>query len=248
MKNQTGLLPWVLGGLSVAAVAVVITVASAGKTAAPSLSPEGAASAQAAAPNSPSLPAAASAAAVATEPAVATVAAEPAVATVAAAPAVVPTSVSDPDTVPPPAAQAQEPAVQSGQIWQCVTNGVKTFSNNPCGDKSSLLEVRSINTMNPTPVVRYARTNAPPQQYSPAYADQNSYSDQDDYGEQGADTAANSYTVVQGVAFLPRRRPDHPHHRPPFHHNPGDNTGHHPGHDSGDNPGRNPGHNPPRRN
>jgi hypothetical protein len=238
MKNQTGLLPWVLGGLSVAAVAVVITVASAGKTAAPSLSPEGAASAQAAAPNSPSLPAASSAATVATEPAVATV---------AAAPAVVPTSVPDPETVPPPAAQAQEPAVQSGQIWQCVTNGVKTFSNNPCGEKSSLLEVRAINTMNPTPVARYARTYAP-QQYSPAYADQNTYSDEDAYGEQGADTAANSYTVVQGVAFLPRRRPDHPHHRPPFHHNPGDNPGHHPGHDSGDNPGRNPGHNPPRRN
>jgi len=238
MKNQTGLLPWVLGGLSVAAVAVVITVASAGKTAAPSLSPEGAASAQAAAPNSPSLPAAASAATVATEPAVATV---------AAAPTVVPTSVPDPETVPPPTAQAQEPAVQSGQIWQCVTNGVKTFSNNPCGEKSSLIEVRAINTMNPTPVARYARTYAP-QQYSPAYADQNTNSDEDAYGEQGADTAANSYTVVQGVAFLPRRRPDHPHHRPPFHHNPGDKPGHHPDHDSGDNPGRNPGHNPPRRN
>jgi hypothetical protein len=147
---------------------------------------------------------------------------------------VLPASVSDPDTVPPPAAQAQEPAVQSGQIWQCVTNGVKTFSNNPCGDKSSLLEVRSINTMNPTPVARYARTYAP-QTNSPAFADQNSYSDQnsssdqDDYGEQGADTAANSYAVVQGVAFLPRRRPDHPHHRPPFHHNPGNNSGHNPG-------------------
>jgi len=166
---------------------------------------------------------------------------------VGAAPAVVPTSVPDPETVPPPAAQAQEPAVQSGQIWQCVTNGVKTFSNNPCGEKSSLLEVRAINTMNPTPVARYARTYAP-QPYSPAYADQNTDSDQDDYGEQGAGTAVNSYTVVQGVAFLPRRRPDHPHHRPPFHHNPGDNPGHHPGHDSGDNPGRNPGHNPPRRN
>ncbi len=232
MKNQSGLLPWVLGGLSVAAVAVVITVASAGKTAAPGLSPEGAASAQAAAPNSPSLPAAASAATVATEPAVATV---------AAAPAVVPASLQDPETVPPPTATAQttaEPEVQSGQIWQCVTNGVKTFSNNPCGEKSTLLEVRTINTMNPTPVARYARTYAP-QTYSPAYADQNSYSDQDDYGEQGADTAANSYAVVQGVAFLPRRRPDHPHHRPPFHHNPGDNPGHNPGH----NPGA-----PPRRN
>jgi len=248
MKNQTGLLPWVLGGLSVAAVAVVITVASAGKTAPPSLSPGAASTQVTSAPDSPSLPAPATAATSASVATVPTETTETAV--VAAAPTLVPASVPDPETAPLPAALAQataEPPVQNGQIWQCVTNGVKTFSNNPCGEKSSLLEVRAINTMNPTPVARYARTYAP-QPYSPAYADQNTDSDQDDYGEQGAGTAANSYTVVQGVAFLPRRRPDHPHHRPPFHHNPGDNPGHHPGHDSGDNPGRNPGHNPPRRN
>jgi hypothetical protein len=230
MNNQHGLLPWILGGLSVATVAVVITVASAGKTVAPGLSPVGSTTAQVtSAPDSPSFPAPA---------AEATAAAEPAV-----APA--PASVPDPEAAPTPTAQTQpsvDPAVQSGQIWECVTNGVKTFSNNPCGEKSSLLEVRAINTMNPTPVVRYARTNAPEPRYSPGYADQNTDSDQEVYGEQGAETAVNSYTVVQGLAFLPRRRPDRPHHRPPFHHNLGDNPGDNPGHHPGHNPG------PPRRN
>jgi hypothetical protein len=206
MKNQADLLPWILGGLSVATVAVVITVASAGKTA-PSQRPAGAATAQVtSAPDSVSLSAPAAA--------VATVAAVPAV-PVAAVPAVM-------ETAPPPAAQAAaEPALQTGQIWECMTNGVRTFSNNPCGEKSTLLEVRAINTMNPTPVVRYARANGPEPRYSPGYADQNNYSDQEVYSEQGpAETGVNSYAVVQGFAFLPRKRPEHPH-RPPPHHSTG---------------------------
>jgi hypothetical protein len=106
-----------------------------------------------------------------------------------------------------------------------MTNGVKTFSNNPCGEKSTLLEVRAINTMNPTPVVRNARAYAPEPRYSPGYADQSNYSDQDVYSEQGpAETGVNSYAIVQGIAFLPRKRPERPH-RPPLHHDPGPNPG-----------------------
>jgi hypothetical protein len=196
MNNQRDLLPWILGGLSVATVAAVITVASAGKTA-PSLRPTGTATAQAtSARDSVSLPA----------PAIVATAA-----TVAAVPAVT-------ETAPPPAAPqaAAEPALQTGQIWECETNGVKTFSNNPCGEKSTLLEVRAINTMNPTPVVRYARANGPEPRYTPGYADQNNYSDEEVYSEQGpAETGVNSYAVVQGFAFLPRKRPEHPHRPPP---------------------------------
>jgi hypothetical protein len=194
MKNQTGLLPWILGGLSVATVAVVITVASAGKTVSPSLPAAAAGTQAASARDSVSLPAPAT---------VATEAAVPAMAQTAA----------------PPPAQAQakaEPALQTGQIWACETNGVKTFSNNPCGEKSTLLEVRAINTMNPTPVVRYARANGPEPRYTPGYADQNNYSDEEVYSEQGpAETGVNSYAVVQGFAFLPRKRPEHPHRPPP---------------------------------
>jgi hypothetical protein len=209
MNNRRNLLPWILGGLSVAAVAVVITVAFAGKTA-PGMRPAGAATAQETSTDSVSLPAPAAVA----EAAMPAVAAVPAVAE-AAVPAVA-------ETAPPPAVQAQaaaEPALQTGQIWECMTNGVKTFSNNPCGEKSTLLVVRAINTMNPTPVVRYARANGPEPRYSPGYADQNNYSDQEVYGEQGpAETGANSYAIVPGFAFVPRKRPEHPH-RPPPHHN-----------------------------
>jgi hypothetical protein len=229
MNNQRNLLSWILGGLSVAAVAVVITVASTGKPVAPG-SPAGAAAAHVTSAPDSQLPAPATAAPLATEP------------TVAATPTVVPASLPDPETALAPEVQAQaaaEPGVQSGQIWQCVTNGVKTFSNNPCGEKSSLLEVRAINTMNPTPVVRYARASGPEPRYTPAYAEQDAYADQEVYSEPGAETGVNSYTVVQGFAFLPRRGPQHPHHRPPFHHNPGDNPGHHPGHNPGPMPRRN---------
>jgi hypothetical protein len=210
MNNQRDLLPWILGGLAVATAAVVITVASAGKTA-PSLRPGGAATAQVTpAPDSVSLP---------------VPAAEAAMPAVAAMPALA-------EAAPLPAAQPQataEPELQTGQIWECMTNGVKTFSNNPCGEKSTLLEVRAINTMNPTPVLRYARANGPEPRYLPQDADQNNYPDQEVYGEHGpGETGGNSYTIVQGLAFLPRKGPEHPH-RPPFHHDPGHNPGHNPG-------------------
>jgi hypothetical protein len=209
MNKQRELLPWIVGALSVATVAVVVAVASSGKTITPGLHPAGAAVAQLT--STPDLPSMTAPAPVAAVPAMAGLP--------------LPASRPEPEAAPPPAVQGQataEPVPQTGQIWECMTNGVKTFSNNPCGEKSTLLEVRAINTMNPTPVVRYARAYAPEPPNSPAYADPNSYSDQSDaYGEQGAAEApSNSYAIVQGLAFLPRKRPEHPH-RPPMHHNPG---------------------------
>jgi hypothetical protein len=208
MNKQRELLPWIVGALSVATVAVVVAVASSGKTITPGLHPAGAAVAQLT--STPDLPSMTAPAPVAAVPAMAGLP--------------LPASRPEPEAAPPPAVQGQataEPVPQTGQIWECMTNGVKTFSNNPCGEKSTLLEVRAINTMNPTPVVRYARAYAPETRNSPAYADPNSYSDQSDvYGEQGAaDAPNNSYAIVQGFAFLPRKRPEHPHR--PMHHNPG---------------------------
>jgi hypothetical protein len=124
---------------------------------------------------------------------------------------------SPPAAASAPPAQATESAPvqspqaapkQSGQIWECVTGGVKTFSNNPCGEKSSLVKVRPINTMAPTPVIRYTRANGPDPGYAQRYADQNGYTDQDN-SEQGFDD--NSYPGVQGFAYLPLIRADHSH-------------------------------------
>ena len=116
-----------------------------------------------------------------------------------------------------------EAPAPSGQIWECTTKGVKTFSSNPCGDKSTPVEIGPINTMNPTPVVHYARSYAPEPRYAPSYADPNSYADQEPYSEQAGVESSGSYTIIQGGGFIPRRRPEHhPHHRPmPNHHNSG---------------------------
>jgi hypothetical protein len=122
--------------------------------------------------------------------------------------------------------QIQQAATDSSppgtQIWECVTNGLKTFSNNPCGDKSSLVSVRPINTMNATPPVRSARAYTPERAYAaePAYAqpyaEQNSYSDQDGESDQDSVYAGNSYAVLPGFAYVPKKRHEHPH-RPPHH-------------------------------
>jgi hypothetical protein len=212
MNKERDLLPWILGTLAAATVAVGITFVSTGKAVAPiSQAPIAAVqvSPVAAVQASPSVllpsPTPATASAASTEP--------------------------SPAAVPPaaqlPAPAAESPPVVSGQIWQCTTNGLKTFSNNPCGDKSSLREVSPINTMTPTPVIHYARSYGPDPRDAPApqYADQNGYAD-DVNSEPGAsDSSGNSYTIVQGIAFAPRRRPEHPHHRDhpdhPDHHNPG---------------------------
>jgi hypothetical protein len=115
---------------------------------------------------------------------------------------------------------AAEPPAAGGQIWECTTNGIRTFSNNPCGDKSSLVEVRALNTMNATPFTRPAGAYGAAPVYPAPYSDPNAYQDQEAYGDQDSGYAANSYAVIRGIAFLPRRRIEHPH-RPPPHHDSG---------------------------
>jgi hypothetical protein len=197
MNKERDLLPWVLGALSATAVAVAITAVSSTKTAAPPAATAMVAPQSAAAPVGPTAP----------------------------APAAAPVPAADPmpQQSPMQAQVAPEPPAQTGQIWECTTKGVKTFSNNPCGDKSTLLEVGPINTMNPTPVVHYARTYAPEPRYAPGYANSDSYADEEPYSDPvSAESGGNSYTIVQGVGFVARRRPEHPHHRPaPNHRNPG---------------------------
>jgi hypothetical protein len=109
--------------------------------------------------------------------------------------------------------------VQPGQIWACTTKGVKTYSNNPCGEHASLLEVGPINTMRPTTPVRYANAYPAQPQYLPPYSDPRSQAYADDESDQDSyDNGANVYTIVQGVAVLPRRRPGHHRREPPYHH------------------------------
>jgi hypothetical protein len=187
-----------------------MTAVVAGKSLTPRASPPGADAAQVAAVPA-SLPLSPAAVAV------------PVMAALPVAAALPVTAAPPPTEAPPDQTQAAtEPPVESGQIWQCTTNGVKTFSNNPCGENSTLLEMRAINTMNPAPQVHYAR--APDPRYAPQYANPNAYGDPNAYGQDDSDQGngdyPGSYGVVPGYAFLPRRRSEPPH-RPESHHNSG---------------------------
>jgi hypothetical protein len=229
MKKERDLLPWILGGLSAATIAVAFAAVSTHRDV-PTLSPAPVVAAQPAAAQSavPPMPA----------PAM------PAPSTSQAPP---PSAEPEPAPMPaPPQAQtAAEPEVQPGQIWECITKGVKTYSNNPCGEKSTLLDVSPINTMPATPVIHYARAYGSEPRYAPGYADQGaSADDEQDSEDYGSEAGGNSYTIIQGAGFIARRRPEHSH-RPP-HHNPAYKPGNNSGNSSGNNSGHSSG--PVRRN
>jgi hypothetical protein len=203
MNKERGLLPWIFGGLSAAAIAVAFAAVSTHRTS-PSLPSQVIAAQPPASP--PALPA----------PMIA-----PAASPAAALPA------TEPDPTPgstPPLPQVQNavaPEMPGGQIWECVTNGVKTFSNNPCGEKSTQLDVGPINTMSAAAAIHYVRAYGPDPRYSTGYANQNAPADADEYPDEvGTESGGNSYTIVQGPGFVPRRRPEHHNRMPPPHHNP----------------------------
>jgi hypothetical protein len=105
---------------------------------------------------------------------------------------------------PPPsteAANAPAPA-PSNQIWECTTNGVRTFSSNPCGTKSTVRQLNPINVMEPAPVYRPAPGYAPTMVTPPAPA-RYSYPEQDSTDESTTD---NAYSGYPGVIVVPRAR------------------------------------------
>jgi hypothetical protein len=175
MDKYSDLAPWILGGLSMAAVAVAITLSANNRTAPRTLPAPSASIAE-------RLPAAA---AISPPPPLAAEQLTP-----AAPPATEALS---------PMQRSTQPVVAAGQIWECTTNGQRTFSNNPCGEKSSLRNFGPINTMDPTPVLRYARPYQPEQGYAPAYAQ--------DYDNSGTQAYADdSFLAPVGIPFYGHRR------------------------------------------
>ena len=92
------------------------------------------------------------------------------------------------------------PIEQSSQIWECVIDGQRIFSDNRCGEKPSLRRIGPINTMNPTPIFRSNSSYELQSSYVAEYADSSE--------QQLAD---NSYPVYVGVPYHERRRPDRAH-------------------------------------
>ncbi len=174
MDKYSDLAPWILGGISTAAIAVAITVGSNNRSA-PRILPV----------------------------------ASPAIAEMLPAASAVPHSPPPqlaaeqlPPAAPPraePQAQVLQPLTQpqaaAGQIWECTTNGQKTFSNNPCGEKSALRDFGPINTMESTPVFRHPR----PFQPDPNYGQDDGYQGTQDYAD-------DSYPPPVGIPYVVHRR------------------------------------------
>jgi hypothetical protein len=94
---------------------------------------------------------------------------------------------------------AAQPAA-AGQIWECTTNGQRTFSNNPCGEKSSLREFGPINTMEATPVPRFPL----PYQPEPGYARDLDESVSQDYADE-------PHQSLVGIPYFVHRRGERTH-------------------------------------
>jgi len=178
MDKDRDLLPWILGALSIASVALAVAVAAANRV------PPSIASAP--------IPPASLASPVVALPA-------PAAPAVPAESSPVPVAAQSPATTTPAAMQP------TGQIWACTLNGQKTFSNNPCGEKSALLDLGPINTMDRAPVYRAVPSYPPGPGYAPAY-------DEPDPQE----SADNGYPAMVAIPVFARRNPPRTHR--PFNH------------------------------
>jgi hypothetical protein len=169
MHKDSDLLPWILGALTIAIVAVAVAVGTIHRPA-PATS------------QNPNLKAPA------LSPALVAIEASPPAPTVESA--------SPPGQVQPVAAL---PA-QSGQIWECTTDGQRTFSSKPCGDKSTLRDVGPVNIMNSTPILQPGRPTQADANYAP------------DYSYPGPpESSDNSYPVVVGIPYAARMRAERTH-------------------------------------
>lgn len=201
MGKQKDLLPWIFSGLLLACVAAAVTVGSY------KFAP-GAAQApiQATLPPSP-MPVAA----VAPPP----TPSAPVTALIAAA-------VPAPAAAPAPVEPLAPPVPSGGHVWECTTNGQKTFSDNPCGAKSTLREISPINIMSSTSVRPPARAYGPQSNYAPGsnYSPESNNAPEPDYAPDNSDSGNQGYSngaypVVIGVPYRNRARPDHTHR--PYH-------------------------------
>jgi hypothetical protein len=108
-----------------------------------------------------------------------------------------------PETPPANSASENHPAsAPNTQIWECTTNGVRTFSSNPCGSKSTVKQLNPLNVMEAAPVYRATPNYSPSASPAPPSVRYN-YPEQDN----GEDAAAdNSYSGYPGVIVVPRAR------------------------------------------
>jgi hypothetical protein len=182
MIRENDMLPWIIGGLSLATIAVAVTVSSTIGTARKLPSPVHATVSAPIPVPAPAAPLSAS----------------------APAPAPVPATAPppDPSLALDPVQPAGAPMASANQIWECTTNGQRTFSDKPCGGHATLREMNPLNVMNAAPRSPPAWPYQPDSSNAPDYY----YPD----GPDGQDVVSSAYPVVVGYPYAVRRRPEHP--------------------------------------
>jgi hypothetical protein len=177
MMRENNLLPWIIGGLSLATIAVAVTVSSTIGLA-PKILPTPVLAA-ASAPTQPPAPTAAP--------------------ITVSAPAPVPATAPppDPSLALDPVQPAGAPMASANQIWECTTNGQRTFSDKPCGGNATPLEMSPLNVMNSAP------RSPPTWSYPPDSSNAPDY-----YYPEDQDAVQSSYPVVVGYPYAVRRRPE----------------------------------------
>jgi hypothetical protein len=93
----------------------------------------------------------------------------------------------------------------ANQIWQCVNNGQKTFSDSPCGADASVHQLSEINRMDSTAA---ANATVYPTYLSSAYAATPPNQDSSD-GDVGS--SANQFTVIGERGWREHRNRMHDH-------------------------------------
>jgi hypothetical protein len=71
---------------------------------------------------------------------------------------------------PSDVAATPRPQLPPGQVWQCVFEGQRIFSDSPCGANASIRHLSDLNIMDPAPVIPaqgYGYGYSPPAPYAP---------------------------------------------------------------------------------
>ena len=184
MDNDRDLLPWILGGVLFATIAIAIAVGSTDRIASANSHPVGQGTVRASATT---------------------------MVTPASPPAPTP-DVSAPPAPPAPQVQAVNlpAAVPAGAIWECRINGQRAFSSSPCGDKSAVRQIGPVNRMDSVPIFQQTRSfepesgDRPPDPYPYPYPSEPQDANPGEYAD-------NSYPVFLGFPPREHRRPDHTH-------------------------------------
>jgi len=160
-------LPRILGGALAVSVAIGVAI---GLT-------NGAAAAQAATSNSDSSTTHAGAPITSAPSAAATIKSSESVPT--APPTVAPATAA---AQAPRAAAAARPQLPPGQVWQCVIDGGRVFSDAPCGEHASIRRLSDLNVMDSPRqgdayAYSYAPVHPPAETFAPAPSDDSDYAD-----------------------------------------------------------------------